>query len=49
MVKKIDKSFNDIAKKGKVTMNEINIVKEILNDIVKHFNKDDFFGQINKS
>ena len=39
-VKNLENSFNDIAKKGKVTMHEINIVKEMINDIVKYFNRE---------
>ena len=42
-VKNLEKSFNDVVKKGKVTVYEINIVKEMINDIVKIFNKEDFF------
>ena len=48
MGENLEKSFNNIAKKVKVTMHEINTVKEMINDIVKYFNKEDFFGQINK-
>ena len=41
MDKNLQKSFNDIAKKGKVTIHEINIVKEMINDIAKYFNKEE--------
>ena len=43
MGKNLEKFFKNIAKKVKVTNYEINIVKEMINDIVKYFNKDDFF------
>ena len=40
-VKNLEKSFNNFAKKGKATMHKINIVKEMMNDIVKYFNKEE--------
>ena len=46
--KKIEKSFNDVAKKAKVTMSEMNIVKEMIKEIVKNLNKEKKIGQINK-
>ena len=42
-MKKVEKSFNDIAKKVKTSMHEINIVKEMIKDIIKYFNKKFFF------
>ena len=42
-VKKIEKSFHDVPKKVKASMHEINMVKEMIKDIVKHFNKEIFF------
>ena len=39
-VKKTEKIFNDVAKKSKETMRNVNMLKEMINHIVKYFNKD---------
>ena len=41
-VKKIEKSFNDAAKKVKESAYEIDMVKRMVNEIVKYFNKEIF-------
>ena len=43
MGENIDESFNDITKKWKLTIHELNIVKDMINYIVKYFNKEERF------